>query len=67
MELPRKIDSLLLYQQALEHGITIGPGYMFSVSNRFPNFIRLNYSSEWTHEVEQAVITIGKIATSAMH
>ncbi|WP_343585185.1 PLP-dependent aminotransferase family protein [Herbaspirillum sp.] len=66
VELPGKIDGMQLYQQALEHGITIGPGYMFSVSNRFPNFIRLNYSSEWTHEVEQAAITIGKIAANAM-
>lgn len=66
VELPGKIDGMQLYQQALEHGITVGPGYMFSVSNSYPNFIRLNYSSPWSHEIEQAVITIGKIAANAL-
>jgi DNA-binding transcriptional MocR family regulator len=28
----------------------------------YRNFIRLNYSSPWTSEIEQAVITIGKLA-----
>ncbi|QNN58813.1 PLP-dependent aminotransferase family protein [Diaphorobacter ruginosibacter] len=66
VELPGKIDGMQLYQQALEHGITVGPGYMFSVSNSYPNFIRLNYSSPWSNEIEQAVITIGKIAANAL-
>ena len=62
VELPEKVDALRLYQQALSRGITLGPGYMFSVSNRFSNFIRLNYSTAWTPEVERAVIEIGNIA-----
>lgn len=66
VELPGKIDGMQLYQQALEHGITVGPGYMFSVSNSYPHFIRLNYSSPWSNEIEQAVITIGKIAANAL-
>ena len=37
---------------------------MFSISDNFRNFIRLNYSSPWSSEVEQAVITVGKIAAS---
>lgn len=64
IELPQKIDAMRLYQLALEQGITIGPGYMFSISDNFRNFIRLNYSSPWSSEVEQAVITVGKIAAS---
>ena len=64
IELPQKIDAMRLYQLALEQGITIGPGYMFSISDNFRNFIRLNYSSPWSSEVEQAVITVGKIDAS---
>ena len=66
VELPQQVDGMQLYQQTLVHGITVGPGYMFSISNNFPNFIRLNFSSPWSPEIEQAVITIGKIATNAM-
>jgi len=66
VELPGQIDGMRLYQQALEHGITVGPGYMFSATNSYPNFIRLNYSSPWSREIEQAVITVGKIAAHAL-
>ncbi|GLU33286.1 PLP-dependent aminotransferase family protein [Trinickia caryophylli] len=61
VELPKKVDSMKLYRAALEHGITIGPGYMFSASASYSNFIRLNYSYAWSAEIEDALVTIGKI------
>lgn len=62
IELPPKVDAMRLYKLALDQGITIGPGYMFSVSETtYRNFIRLNYSSAWSSEIEQAVITVGKL------
>jgi DNA-binding transcriptional MocR family regulator len=64
IELPAKVDSMKLYQLALARGITIGPGYMFSVSDSYRNFIRLNYSMPWSPEIEQAIITVGKLAAS---
>ncbi|WP_260427980.1 hypothetical protein [Burkholderia stagnalis] len=32
--------------------------------DHFQNFIRLNYSSPWSPETEQAVVTVGKLAAS---
>jgi DNA-binding transcriptional MocR family regulator len=61
VELPEKVDSMRLYQLALEKGITIGPGYMFSASESYRNFIRLNYSYAWSKEIEEAVKTLGKL------
>jgi DNA-binding transcriptional MocR family regulator len=55
-----------LYQLALEQEITIGPGYMFSITDNYRNFIRLNYSSPWSAEIEQAVIAVGKLAAACM-
>ena len=66
VELPEPIDAMRLYERALERGITIGPGRMFSVSNRYRHFIRLNYSTPWSSEVEQAVMTVGKLAFDGM-
>jgi DNA-binding transcriptional MocR family regulator len=67
VELPESVDSLRLYKLALEQGITIGPGYMFSIFEvSYRNFIRLNYSSPWTDEIEQSVITVGKLAAICM-
>jgi len=42
VELPAQVDAMRLYQLALEQGITIGPGYMFSIADTYRNFIRLN-------------------------
>ena len=36
IELPPKVDAMRLYQLALERGITIGPGHMFSTSDTLP-------------------------------
>ena len=51
-----------LYACALEQGITIGPGYMFSTTSSYKNFIRLNYSYSWSPEIEKALITVGRLA-----
>ncbi|MBJ9595538.1 aminotransferase class I/II-fold pyridoxal phosphate-dependent enzyme, partial [Burkholderia seminalis] len=66
VELPAQVDAMRLYQLALEQGITIGPGYMFSITDNYRNFIRLNYSSPWSPEIEQAVIAVGKLAAACM-
>ncbi|HDR9488484.1 TPA: 2-aminoadipate aminotransferase, partial [Burkholderia aenigmatica] len=62
VELPVQVDAMRLYQLALEQGITIGPGYMFSTTDNYRNFIRLNYSSAWSPNVEQSVVTVGRLA-----
>jgi DNA-binding transcriptional MocR family regulator len=62
VELPPRVDSMQLYQAALAHGITIGPGYMFSTKNDFRHFIRLNYSYPWTSQTEGALRTLGELA-----
>ncbi|HEV7855965.1 MAG TPA: PLP-dependent aminotransferase family protein [Herminiimonas sp.] len=66
VELPPQIDSMRLYELALQKGITIGPGYMFSATTGYSNFIRLNYSYTWSQEIEKALITIGKLAATLM-
>ncbi len=64
LELPNKVDSMVLYRLALEQGITIAPGFMFTASDSYRNCIRLNYSSPWSNEVELAVIALGKLAAA---
>jgi DNA-binding transcriptional MocR family regulator len=55
-----------LYELALQHGITIGPGYMFSTTNGYSNFIRLNYSYPWSASIEEALKTVGKLVVDCM-
>lgn len=61
VELPASVDSMRLYQAALARGITIGPGYMFSMRNDFHHYIRLNYSYPWTAQTEAALKTLGEL------
>ncbi len=42
VELPESVDSMKLYRAALEAGITVGSGYMFSTRHAFGHFIWLN-------------------------
>ena len=60
VQLPESVDSLELYALALKNHITITPGYLFSPSNQFSNFIRLN-AAAWTYPIEGAVRRLGEL------
>jgi len=64
VELPARVDSMRLYEAALARGVTIGPGYMFSMRNDFHHFIRLNYSYPWTAQTEAALKMLGELVAS---
>jgi DNA-binding transcriptional MocR family regulator len=66
VELPPRTDSMRLYQLALERGITVGPGYMFSTRDDYRHCIRLNYSYTWSAEIEQALRTVGQLVNAAL-
>jgi DNA-binding transcriptional MocR family regulator len=58
VQLPDGIDSLELYKEALKGSITITPGYIFSPTNQFYNFIRLN-AANWSYTIERALDHLG--------
>lgn len=60
VQLPESVDSLELYTLALKNHITITPGYLFSPTNQFSNFIRLN-AAAWTYPIERAVRRLGEL------
>jgi DNA-binding transcriptional MocR family regulator len=62
VQLPENIDSLELYKLALQNNITITPGYLFSPTNQFSNFIRLN-AAAWSYPIERAVERLGEMVT----
>ena len=47
VELPAEIDTLACYAQALEQGIVITPGPLFSVSGQYKNCLRISYAHPW--------------------
>jgi DNA-binding transcriptional MocR family regulator len=64
LELPRIIDGLELHRRALDHGISIAPGPIFSPRREYRNCIRLNCGHPWTSELDAAVARLAKLASA---
>ena len=60
-ELPGNLDSMLLFEAALNAGIVIAPGPFFSPDGGFRNFIRINCAFPWTSRIEHGVQTLGQL------
>ena len=58
VQLPEKVDSLELYKLALQSGITLAPGHVFSATFQFSNFIRLN-AATFNYSTERALEKLG--------
>jgi DNA-binding transcriptional MocR family regulator len=61
-ELPDGKSGLILAEQALQKGIAIAPGQLFSARERFQGFIRLSCGKPWSEAIEKAVGTLGQLA-----
>jgi DNA-binding transcriptional MocR family regulator len=59
VQLPESVDSLALYKRALEAGIAITPGHLFSAAEQYHNFIRLN-AANWSQRAEAAIERLGR-------
>jgi DNA-binding transcriptional MocR family regulator len=61
VECAAAIDALAVHRLALDSGITIAPGPMFSARRQFGSFIRLNYGHPWSPETDRAIRRLGEI------
>jgi len=62
VELPGAMDSVRLYEQAREAGVSVMPGTLFSSSGRFRSFLRLSAGHLWDRRSELAIATLGRLA-----
>ncbi|MGJ0493163.1 PLP-dependent aminotransferase family protein [Methylobacter sp.] len=60
VELPGDADAVELAQRALAAGISIAPGPIFSATQKYRNFIRLNCACDWDERVDRALATLGR-------
>jgi DNA-binding transcriptional MocR family regulator len=65
LELPAPADALRLHQQALEQGISIAPGPIFSAKREFGRCIRLNFGHREPARLETAVATLGRLVAQS--
>ncbi|MCG6204125.1 PLP-dependent aminotransferase family protein [Rhodopseudomonas sp. HC1] len=62
IEIPPPFDAMEFYRRALKLGISIAPGPIFSVSNRFDHCFRLSVGAKLTPEIRNAIRKLGKLA-----
>lgn len=60
VELPESVDSLELYGMALNIGITLAPGLLFSANQGYRHFVRLN-AAYWSDQAERAIQQLGEL------
>jgi DNA-binding transcriptional MocR family regulator len=66
VELPRGADAMRLHRQALQRGISLAPGPIFSpAGKRFDHCVRLNCGHPWSEVMEAAMATLGRLAKAS--
>lgn len=67
LEMPEGFDAIQLYECALQRGISIAPGPIFSASGEcYRSCFALNTTLLWSDRVEQAMQTLGLLAKKQM-
>lgn len=64
VELAKTVDAMRLYQQAMEQRISIAPGPIFSATQKYRNYIRINCAQPWNERLEHALLSLGRMAQS---
>jgi DNA-binding transcriptional MocR family regulator len=61
VECAAQVDSLEVHRQALDMGISVGPGPIFSARQQFRNYLRLNTGHPWTQTMVKGIQKIGQL------
>ncbi|WP_207262077.1 PLP-dependent aminotransferase family protein [Pseudomonas sp. GW101-3H06] len=61
VELPREYSSMALFHEALNVGILISPGDIFSNTGRFGHFVRIGCGAPYSPRVDEALATLGQL------
>lgn len=61
VSLPDHVDSIQFFLAALNSGISVAPGPMFSADGAFRHRVRLNYGYPWSARLDKAVATLGAL------
>ena len=61
VQLPKKVDGSRLYRRALDRGIGIFPGEIFSAGGKHRGYVRISCGALWSPAVERAVTLLGSL------
>jgi DNA-binding transcriptional MocR family regulator len=55
------VNAFQLYQEAMKYQVSIAPGRIFSMRERYSNYIRIGYGKPWGDEVERGIRILGSL------
>ena len=61
VQLPGRVDGTTLYRRALEKGISIMPGEIFSLGRRHRRFIRISCAHPWSARIERGLTELARL------
>ncbi|KAG0165747.1 hypothetical protein DFQ28_010013 [Apophysomyces sp. BC1034] len=61
LEFAQPINAMALHRLAIENGISVAPGPIFSATRAFGHCIRLNFGHPWSSQIDDAVRTLGTL------
>ncbi len=62
VQFPKSVDTVRLFHEALEHDVSVAPGILFSVQQRYNNCVSVNVSSPWSDRIQAALNLLGELA-----
>lgn len=66
VEMNRAVHALTLFQSAIGEKISISPGPLFSMDDRYGHCMRLSFGQSFTPEIEKALRTLGRLVHQAI-
>jgi DNA-binding transcriptional MocR family regulator len=61
LKLPEGIDSRELYKQAVESGLVFSPGYLFTLSSNYSNYLRFSFAAVDEEEIREGIKIFKKV------
>ena len=55
------MDAMKLYEAAMGEGVSVAPGRIFTLVDKYANCLRLN-AAIWSERIEQGLETLGGLA-----
>lgn len=61
IEMNEAVDAMELFHEAIEHGVSIAPGQLFSADGRFKHHIRISFGSTYNDTIDKGLQTLGRL------
>jgi DNA-binding transcriptional MocR family regulator len=62
LELPKHMDTMVLFSRCKQRGILVGPGQLFCGSHQYQHFLRLSFAGAWGTVEQNALMEVGQLA-----